>query len=209
MTDIAYMVSPLEDRIFDFIKDKDYFTATEVIDFFEGRENTQSIYRAIKKLVKDGRIKFEGYSNRKKLYTPRGGSDLPYFKNINGQQFPLGAMLGAIDSAFDKNYNWRRVESLHELMPLLSRLFVIAQFDDPKDMQAAFNNTIKDLNEIRRTLTWMLSLIDDTFKHPAMKGNMIQFKNLFNGKDEAMPTIQEINAFKVWYQEFMRAHNAE
>lgn len=210
MSDILERAQPLEDRVFAAIKDKKFFTSSDVIEFFGGRENTQSLYRAIKKLVADGRIKYEGYVDRKKVYTSRGDSALPYFKTVQGEALPLTYMLtGLTQGAYNEDYTWPRLKELNKLMPLLSRLFVIAQFDDPKNKQVAFNNTIKELNEIRKTLTWMISLINDVYKHPAMKGDMAYFTRTFNGKDDAMPTIQQINDFKVWYKHFMDTYNAE
>ncbi len=196
---------PVEDQILELFGDSNNFSARDVINLLGLRESERTIYRAIERLQTEGRITYLRTLGRVKLYTAKGTSKLPQFKAYDSPAYhPISVYLKNIKEIYP-NDKWAKAEFINNLPSTIVRLFVIAQnSDNVKQQRQDFTKAMHTLAEMRRTLTWMVDLIDSVLKHPVMSSPGMLTQILTDHDDPAMPTMAEINNFKVWYVEYTR-----
>src|SRR5687767_8839988 len=87
---------PLRERVFDLIKDETTFTLKDVKRLFPN-EVEKALYRVVKELEVQKRIRFLAYQDRSKLYTAIGNSELPMLVGVDGASFPCSEVLKNIE----------------------------------------------------------------------------------------------------------------
>lgn len=202
--ELLLRASSLKDRVFSLIKDRVAFNSDEVINLFPN-DSRPAIYKALRDLVDDGRLSFVGYVDRKKVYTPRSGSDLPVFKGRDGRQLTMRMILqGVMDkSVMDEHYVWNAAKVVNELPIQIALAFKLAQEEDKDKLHGQFKVYYQQIIDIQKRLTWMLELIETFQKHPAMDATAKNFKTVFNSDSKDMPTSDELRDFKVWWTQYI------
>lgn len=201
LAELEHRYLPLKERVFGLVSDQTTFTVKDVKKLFPDK-NDKAIYRVIKELENEKRIRYLAWDNGGKVYTCVGVSNLPTLIGADGSTFPCSEIIKNIDAFYDSNGIWSRLHSLNGLPVAIAKLFVIAEFEDRKQLKEGWIATQQELLAIKAQAQSVVGYCDSILKHPSMNGDLEKFKAVFAGDDEHVPDPPTITRFKVWYKKW-------
>lgn len=201
MADEDYMA--LADRVYTFIQDKTMFTFADVKENFP-TEADKSLYRAIDRLRATNRVRFVSYKGRRKVFTAIGQTQLPQFRNSEGDYIPISMIVSQPDGFYPGEL-MGGMEEVNQLGIVLGRFFIIAHMDDLVEQRRAYITNHRELTLIRSRLENYLGIVDAVLSHNSMSGDLKVFNRIFkNYDDEYVPKPDVITQFKLWLSRRMQ-----
>lgn len=205
MTDLQELIErhkPLRERVFDLIKDETTFTIKDVQRLFPN-EADKPLYRVLKELETQKRIRFLTYQNRSKLYTAVGSSELPMMVGSDNSTWPCSVFLKGAADFYNEEGFWTRLERANKIPVTVAKLFLVATLEG-KELKDGWINLQQTLINQRADLQLVVGYLDSILKHPSMDGDIEKFKAVFNGEDAAIPKPEEITKFRSWFTQIWK-----
>lgn len=201
MPDEDYMA--LADKVYTFIRDKTMFTFHDVKENFP-TEADKSLYRAIDRLRSTNRVRFVTYKGRRKVFTAIGQTELPQFRNSEGNYIPISLIVSQPEGFYPSEF-MGGMEEVNQLGIVLGRFFIIAHMDDAVEQRKAYITNHRELTLIRARLENYLGIVDSVLSNPSMSGDLKVFNRIFKDpSDEFVPKPDVITQFKVWLSRRMQ-----
>ena len=192
--EIKVLVAPLEDRIFDFVKDMPFFTFKNIRPLFPN-DSDKTLYRAVNKLEKTGRVQYLHHQGGQKVYSCAGISKLPILRSKTGAKADLRTFFINVQNMYDGT-SWTTLQLLNDMPIDFCRLFIMADLERG-DLKKEWSAFMKKLQMFRELLALFESYVDAVGKHPAVGGGDLDyFVEIFGGKEA--PTAAQKTDFKVW-----------
>lgn len=202
---IKELVPPLEDRIFDIVKEMPFFTFKNIRPLFT-QDSDKTLYRALAKLERTGRVQFLHYQSKQKVYSCAGVSKLPIIKGRGGVSKDLRSFFLDIQKMYNGN-QWATLQLLNEMPVDFCRLFLIADMERG-DQKQEWTALMQKLNMYRELLMMFDNYVEAVSKHPAVGGGDLDYFTEIFGSKEA-PTPEQKTDFKVWLSRNFRSDDED
>jgi hypothetical protein len=188
---------PLEDRVLAMVADIPVWNAKTVAKMFPN-DSQQSVYRAIRKLVAGGRIRFAGWHGKVKQYTTHDVSNLPVIVRSTGEKEAIDVWVKHIKSMY-KDDRWQLLDVFNEFPVALGLLFVAATEKDDAELTKIYRELLRRFVEMRTAAQTFNKWLDAILAHPIMSGDIEVFRSILT-KEQLEP--EDLNAFRAWHFKF-------